>query len=335
MIAGQQHDVRRCPARAAGRPRRAPSRAARSATPMMPTGVPFVADQHRAPARRASDVERPRASPASRAAAPRTADGCRPARRTCRSTRLRRRARAATGMPAAAAIASPSAAARSTIARPIGCSERVSSDAASRKDLAPVRTPFSGNHVDDAQLPVRQRAGLVERHAAHRRQLLEVRAALDQHALARRGGQRRHDRDRRRDHQRARAGDDEQHQRPIDPRAPGPAEAAAARRRRAAASDEHRRRVDAREPLDERLARRALRLRALDEMDDARERRVAAQPRHVDFERAAAVDRAGEHLVARRLLDRQRLAGHRRLVDVARRRRSPGRRAGSSRRAGR
>ena len=42
-----------------------------------------------------------------------------------------------------------------------------------------------------------------------------------------------------------------------------------------------------------------------------------AQPRDAHVERAAAVDRAGEHLVAGALLDRQRLAGHRRLVDVA------------------
>ena len=74
--------------------------------------------------------------------------------------------------------------------------------------------------------PAGQRAGLVERDAAHVGQLLEARAALDQHALARRGRQRRHDRDRRRDHQRARARDHQQHQRAIDPDVP--------RRRRAA-----------------------------------------------------------------------------------------------------
>ena len=39
------------------------------------------------------------------------------------------------------------------------------------------------------------------------------------------------------------------------------------------------RRVNAREAIHERLARRALRLRALDEVNDARDRRVAAQPR--------------------------------------------------------
>ncbi len=52
-------------------------------------------------------------------------------------------------------------------------------------------------------------------------------------------------------------------------------------------------------------------------MDDARQRRVAPQRRRDDLERAVPVDRSGEHLVAVPLVDRQRLAGDRRLVDVA------------------
>ena len=156
---------------------------------------------------------------------------------------------------------------------------------------------------DDAQLALGQRAGLVEGDAADGRQPLQVRAALDQHALARRRGQRRHDRHRRRDHQRARARDDEQHQRAIDPArssvAPKSSGGTMADRQR---EDEHGRRVDPREAIDEGLARRALRLRLLHQVDDARERGVAAQPRDPHVERAAAVDRAGEHLVAGALL---------------------------------
>ena len=72
----------------------------------------------------------------------------------------------------------------------------------------------------DPKLPLGERAGLVERDAPDRGQPLEPRAALDQHALARRRRQRGHDRDRRRDHERARAGDDEQHERAIDPVGP-------------------------------------------------------------------------------------------------------------------
>ncbi len=144
-----------------------------------------------------------------------------------------------------------------------------------------------------------------------------MRAALDQHALARRAGERRDDRDRRRDHQRARAGDDQQDERAVEPVVP-----VLMKRQRRHHGDggrqhEHRRRVDAREPLDQRLRRRPLRLRALDQVDDPRERGVAPQPRHADVERAAAVDRPGEHRVARRLLGRQRFAGDRRLIDRA------------------
>ena len=80
---------------------------------------------------------------------------------------------------------------------------------------------------------------------------------------------------------------------------------------------EHDGRVDAREPIDERLARRALRLGALHQVNDPRQRRVAPEARDDHVERAAAVDRAGEHLVAGGFLDRKRLARHRRLVDVA------------------
>ena len=78
----------------------------------------------------------------------------------------------------------------------------ISSDAASRGRRGG-RPPLSGTHIDDVEPPFGQRAGLVEGDAPHRRQALQPRAALDQHALARRRGQRRHDRDRRRDHQRA------------------------------------------------------------------------------------------------------------------------------------
>ena len=79
----------------------------------------------------------------------------------------------------------------------------------------------------------------------------------------------------------------------------------------------HRRRVYAREPFHEGLGRRTLRLRPLDEVDDARQRRIAAEPRHADVERATAVDGPGEDLVARLFLDRERFAGDGRLIDRA------------------
>ena len=162
------------------------------------------------------------------------------------------------------------------MAAPIGCSERVSSEAASRSTSARSGAVHR-QHVDDVQPAVRQRPGLVERDAADRRQLLEVRAALDEHALPRRRGQRRHDRHRRRDDERARARDHQQHERSINPRRPA---GTAKEQGGASAIDDrerqHDRGVDAREAIDERLARRALRLRALDQVDDPRQRGVAA-----------------------------------------------------------
>ena len=172
-------------------------------------------------------------------------------------------------------------------------------------------------HVDHSRHAARQRPRLVEGDAADAAGALQVRAAFDQHALARRAGERGDDRHRRRDDERARARHDEQHQRAVDPRLP-----AAAERERRHDGDPYRqhddgRRVDAREALDQRLGRRALRLRALDEMDDPRQRRVAAQPRDAHLERAAPVDGAREQRIAGRLVDRQRLAGDRRLVHRA------------------
>ena len=44
--------------------------------------------------------------------------------------------------------------ARATIARPIGCSERDSSEAASCEHAFGASTPFDGRHADDVELPV-------------------------------------------------------------------------------------------------------------------------------------------------------------------------------------
>ncbi len=172
-------------------------------------------------------------------------------------------------------------------------------------------------HLDDLRRPERESARLVERHTPDACGAFEMDAALDQHALARGAGERGDNRDRRRDDERARARHDQQHQRAVDPRVP---EATEHKRRRDGDGDrkqQHRGRVDTREAFDERLRRRALRLRLLDEMDDARQRRVAADVGDAHIERATAVDGAREHGVSRELLHRQRLAGNRRLIDRA------------------
>ena len=126
----------------------------------------------------------------------------------------------------------------------------------------------------------------------------------------------RHDRHRRRDDQRARAGDDQQHQRAVDPGLDGAAGQRPGRRPR--------RRRARRPPACTTRAkrsmnccdRRALGLRLLHQVDDARQRRVVAAAGDATTSAPCAVDRAGEHLVAGRLLHRHRFAGDRRLVDV-------------------
>ncbi len=178
------------------------------------------------------------------------------------------------------------------------------------------RRPVQRDDVHDARCAARQRAGLVKRHAPNRPGPLEMRAALDQDSLTRRRRQGRHDRDRCRDHQRARARNDEEHKTAIRPFANRPVEQ---RRHRHEGGGEanHRRRVVARKPVHENLDWRAASLSGFHEVDDSRERRVAAQPRDPHFECAAAIDGAGEHLVSRSLIDRQGLSGDRRLIDRA------------------
>ena len=145
--------------------------------------------------------------------------------------------------------------------------------------------------VDDLGRPAGERAGLVERHAPHASRTLEMRAAFDEHALARRARKRRDNRNRRGDHQRARTRDDQQDQRAVDPGLPR-----AITEQRRHDGDSHRQRndgrgVDAREALDECLRRGALRLRLFDQMNDAGQRRIAPGSRDAHVERAAPVDR--------------------------------------------
>ena len=64
-----------------------------------------------------------------------------------------------------------------------------------------------------------------------------------------------------------------------------------------------------------RCDRRLRSLGALDELDDAGERRVAPDPRRPHDERAGRVERRPDDLVAGALADRDRLAGQHRLVD--------------------
>ena len=173
------------------------------------------------------------------------------------------------------------------------------------------------HHVHHFRHTASQRAGLVERDAVDAAGALEMHAALDEHALACRSRQRRDDRDGRRDDERARAGHHEQDECAIDPVVPPQLKSQRRHDRHGRRQQHDGRRVDPREALDERLRRRPLGLRALDQMDDARQRRVAPEPRHADLESAAPVDRPREDLVASRLVDRERFARDRSLVHRA------------------
>ena len=88
------------------------------------------------------------------------------------------------------------------------------------------------------------------------------------------------------------------------------------------------------DPVGEPLDRRLRPLGVLDEGDDPGQRRVGADPRRAQHERAAAVDGRPEHRVAGRLVDRDRLAGQHRFVDASSRRRRRPRRPARDRPAG-
>ena len=275
-----------------------------------------------------------------RAAAPRTADGCRRSPAPRRPS-LPRRARAAPGNARPGATTRPASRARSTIARPIGCSDRDSSAAAT--DSTPVvETPSTpSTSVTVTRLCV---SVPVLSNARHRidAEPLEMRAALDQHACARRRRERGNDRHRRRNDERARAGHDEQRQRAIAPDAERLAPSLGAREHQRRHDDEQRRRsrrrpactaarTDRRTSESARASRCAcstrwmMRARVLSEA--GLEASTSSAPR--------AVDGAGEHLVAGDLLRRPRLAGDRRLVRPPIRRQRRRRQPAGARRAGR
>ncbi len=83
------------------------------------------------------------------------------------------------------------------------------------------------------------------------------------------------------------------------------------------ATSDDRRHEPAGDRVGEPLDRRARALRLGDHRDDLREQRIAADALGAHDEAAGAVDGGAGDLVARRLLDRHRLAGDHRLVDRA------------------
>ena len=97
-------------------------------------------------------------------------------------------------------------------------------DRCRERDQRAGRHAVQRHNVDHARHPPCQRSRFVERDAPDAAGAFEVDAAFNQYAFARRPGQGRHDRDGRRNDQRARARYDEQHQRAIQPRVPAGAD---------------------------------------------------------------------------------------------------------------
>ena len=193
---------------------------------------------------------------------------------------------------------------RRMMARAIGCSDRASRAAARRQDLggpAPSRRMTSTTSGRPCvSVPVLSNA--TTRTAAARSRWTPPLISTPRRAAP---GQRRHDRHRRRDDQRARAGNHQQHERPVEPVAERPAEQPAAARR-----PRRRRRRSRPGCSSGRSARRRpatgarwacavstrLMIRAI----------VVSRRTRVTWmiQRAVPVDRPGEHLVAGLLVDR-------------------------------
>ena len=163
--------------------------------------------------------------------------------------------------------------------------------------------------VDQPRTPLGERARFVERQHVQPTSLLQVDAALDQDAPPRAGRQRTHDRDRRRNDERARAGDNKQHQRPVRAVQPIHAQQHRSTNGDRQRNEEDNRRVDTRKTVDEALGGSTLALRILDRMNDACQHGVRGGRSDLQLEASLQIDRAGEHLVTRPLLHRHAFTG--------------------------
>ena len=168
----------------------------------------------------------------------------------------------------------------------------------------------------DVRLAAGDDAGLVQRDGAQARQPLQVGAALDQRTLPRRGRDGGRNGHRRRDHERARAGHQQDEHPLVEPVLPTRARDERRQERHGGGHGEHQRRVVQREAVDEALGRRAVVVALADHADDARERRIRGGPRRPQLDHPVAVHGPGEYGVARTFPRGHRLARDERLVDV-------------------
>ena len=173
-----------------------------------------------------------------------------------------------------------------------------------------------GDDVHDAELTARERTGLVEDDGVDVPGLLEPAPVAHQQPVPR--AERRRDRDDERDGEpeRVRARDDQHRDRPLDGEGAGRVRDQPRDQGERARTDRDERQPE-RRAVGQRLSPRARGLRLLDEPHDPGERRLLARLRDLDPERAAAVDRATDDLVARPLVDRPGLTRDHRLVHRA------------------
>ncbi len=212
--------------------------------------------------------------------------------------------------------------------RAIGCSEEFSTEAASRRTSSGV-TPAAGATSRHFRFAAGNGAGLVEYHDSDRAHQLDRLAVADQDSVLRAESGGDHQRRRRGEPHRARAGDDEhrdsgehgqrqgRHAGNLDPRqeAGRPRRDGAHRVREEEPEQERRqgggeddRDEDAGDAVGELLDGQLGTLRFADDADDLREEGVAAHARGADAEEPVQVDRGADDGVAGLLVHRQRLA---------------------------
>ena len=174
-----------------------------------------------------------------------------------------------------------------------------------------------GNDVRQARFAFGQRAGLIHDQRVHLFHPLDRRGVLDQHAGLRAATDADHDRHRRRESERAGTGDDQHgdgiHDRVREARLRSEPDPGDEGQHRDAEDGRHK---PARHFVGEALDRRAAALRLRDHLDDLREHRVAPDALGAHEKAAGAIHRAAGDFVAGRLLDRHRLAGEHRFIDV-------------------
>ena len=169
---------------------------------------------------------------------------------------------------------------------------------------------------DHLRLAFGERAGLVDHERVDLLHALERFGVPDQHARLRAAPDADHDRHRRREAERAGAGDDQHAHRGDEP--VGEARLRPERRpggERQKRDRDHQRHEPGRDLVGEALDRRARSLRGRDHLHDLRQHGVAADLLGAHQEAAGRIERAGDHLRAFFLGHRHRLARHHGFVE--------------------